>query len=246
MDWSAFIFKGLPFILLGYLIGSLPTSYLIVKFKTGYQLDRLGSGNLGARNLGRLLGRGWFVAVMLIDGAKGILPTLLALLWGYPGIHYFAALAAVAGHNYSVYIGFRGGRGIATSFGALAILSPVAMLLCLLAGGVALLLKVRVRLVNILMVTMTLPFLTLTSWLKEHWTSAQSNAWLNIALANGENIYLALITALGLIAIVLSAHLRDVTVSKPGVSEKMMEDMERARRQYLGKKTKANRSGAKN
>jgi len=239
MDCWGFIIKGLSFVVLGYLVGSLPTSYLIVKLKTGHQLDRLGTGNLGARNLGRLLGTGWFVTAMLIDVAKGALPTLLALLWGFPGIHYFTALAAVTGHNYSIYIGFRGGRGLATTFGAVAILSPVTPAFCLLVGGVALSLKSRMTLVSILMVSATLPLLTLTSWLKYHWAVVQAQPWLKIILANGESNYLALITALGLIAIVLTAHLRDVANRRRGVNEKMMEDMEKAREEYLRKKTKA-------
>lgn len=232
MDWNSILTKGLPFILLGYLIGSIPTSYTIVRLKTGYDLSKLGTGNLGARNLGRLLGVRWFIIAMTLDFAKGLIPTLLALQYGLGGVHYFTGFAAVLGHNFSVYIGFRGGRGMATAAGALAILSPVTLTFCLLVGLITLLFEKRVVLVNIVMTLTILPFFLLSAWLKYSWVTALRRPWLSFVLASGEENYLCFAFALLVATTILAAHMRDITIRKRGLEEKMVQDMEKAREEY--------------
>ena len=114
---------------IGYVIGSIPFSLLLGKLK-GVDIRKIGSGNVGAMNLGRLLGRPWFIAAFILDMLKGLFPTVLAgwllsqramvgdwsesirsLCWLLSG------LCAVLGHNYPLFLGFRGGKGVSTSFG---------------------------------------------------------------------------------------------------------------------------------
>lgn len=116
-------------IVLGYFIGALPTGLILVRVLRGEDIRKYGSGNIGTVNVLRVAGPGVAAAVLLVDVLKGLVPVLLALRGGVaPWAVVAAGLAAIAGHNWSVFLGFRGGKGIATSFGVLAGLSLQAAL----------------------------------------------------------------------------------------------------------------------
>ena len=129
-------FLGLTF--LAYLLGSIPTGLLVARFLGGPDPRRWGSGNLGAANLYRLLGRQAGFLTFLGDVAKGALPVLLScrLLTSLgpwqEGAVALVGGAAVLGHVFPVYLGFKGGKGVATSFGVVAVLAPWAALNLLL------------------------------------------------------------------------------------------------------------------
>ena len=110
--------------LLGFLLGSVPFGYVLVKLRTGDDVRGFGSGNTGATNVGRVLGRKAGLAVLLADALKGVAAVLLAALIGPPA-SAAAAFGAVAGHCYSPWLRGRGGKGVATMFGAFAVLAPV-------------------------------------------------------------------------------------------------------------------------
>lgn len=123
------------FILLGsYLIGSVPFGYLVGKMH-GVDLRECGSHNIGATNAGRVLGKKWGIIVFLADFLKGFLPVLLvscllgsdpiALGAGQAGWLLGTIFAVVLGHTYTCFLHFKGGKGVATSAGALFALSPV-------------------------------------------------------------------------------------------------------------------------
>ena len=123
-------FLGLT--LLAYLMGSIPTGLLVARFLGGPDPRQWGSGNLGAANLYRLLGRQAGGLTLLGDIAKGALPVLLGcrLLtslgpWQEGAVALVGA-AAVLGHVFPVYLGFKGGKGVATSFGVVAVVAPWA------------------------------------------------------------------------------------------------------------------------
>ena len=118
----------LPAILIGYLIGSLPIGYLLTQGTRGIDLRRVGSGNVGAANVYRTSGLGIAIGVMLADAAKGAAAVLLAGgdAGGAGSITPVAAgVAAVVGHVYPVWLGFRGGKGVATASGVFSVLSPL-------------------------------------------------------------------------------------------------------------------------
>jgi glycerol-3-phosphate acyltransferase PlsY len=123
-------FLGL--LLAAYLLGSLPTGLMVARLMKGPDPRQAGSGNLGAANLYRLLGRNAGVFTFLGDALKGALPVFLAVYGLAPlGAWQEAAVAlvggaAVLGHVFPVYLGFRGGKGVATSFGVVAVLAPLA------------------------------------------------------------------------------------------------------------------------
>jgi acyl phosphate:glycerol-3-phosphate acyltransferase len=117
-------------LILSYLLGSTPTSYLIAKHFHGLDLREHGSGNLGATNAFRVLGARSALPVMLIDIAKGFVPVWLFPRLTGAGFAWTLAFgaAAIVGHMFSVWVGFKGGKGMATSAGVFLGLAPWAVL----------------------------------------------------------------------------------------------------------------------
>ena len=118
-----------PWLLLSYLVGAIPTSYLAGRIFRGIDLREHGSGNLGATNLYRTLGWKYAVPVGLIDIAKGVIPVVLFAPQVAASQRVAAALgvAAVVGHVFSVFVRFRGGKGVATAAGVMLGLAPLAI-----------------------------------------------------------------------------------------------------------------------
>ena len=128
-------FVGLP--LLGYIAGATPFGFLAGKAK-GVDIRKHGSGNIGATNVLRILGKPIGVSVFLADFLKGALPVLLSVYlvgrdgvplqaFGRDVVPVFVALATILGHNFTFWLGFKGGKGVATSAGALVALMPLAL-----------------------------------------------------------------------------------------------------------------------
>lgn len=111
--------------LLAYLLGAIPTGFLVGKAAGNVDVRAYGSGRIGATNVYRTLGLGPFILVFCIDFAKGFFPVWFAgQLLGTPAAQVTAALATLIGHNWSVFIGFTGGRGVATGIGGLYAIAP--------------------------------------------------------------------------------------------------------------------------
>ncbi|MDQ7842879.1 MAG: glycerol-3-phosphate 1-O-acyltransferase PlsY [Armatimonadota bacterium] len=110
-----------------YLLGAVPTGLLLIRLLRGVDIRAYGSGNIGASNAFRLAGPSVAAAVLVLDTAKGVVPVLLARSWGLtPAAVVLVGLAAIAGHDWSPFLRFRGGKGVATSLGVLLVLSPAA------------------------------------------------------------------------------------------------------------------------
>ncbi|HEY1656089.1 MAG TPA: glycerol-3-phosphate 1-O-acyltransferase PlsY [Candidatus Tumulicola sp.] len=129
---SAAAAAGLALVV-AFLIGSVPFGYLIGRIFYRTDLRGQGSGNIGAMNALRTLGKTGGAAVLVLDGLKGFVPVFLAVRIGGPGIAAGIAAAAVLGHCFSPWLGWKGGKGVATSFGAIFGLSWAAGLVA--AGG---------------------------------------------------------------------------------------------------------------
>jgi len=120
--------------LVAYFVGSIPTGYLFARAR-GIDIRSVGSGNIGATNVFRTLGKTAGITVLLIDAFKGFVPAKF-LLFGVTQQTYeyhamLAGLFAILGHNYTCWLKFKGGKGIATSAGVLVALVPVALLITL-------------------------------------------------------------------------------------------------------------------
>ena len=115
--------------LFGYLSGSVPFGFLIAGRGKGIDIRNFGSGNIGATNIARILGFKWGALVFILDFMKGLLPVLLVFLFLPKGfflcriISILVALLAVIGHNWPLYLNFKGGKGVSTSIGVMSALS---------------------------------------------------------------------------------------------------------------------------
>lgn len=118
-----------------YLVSSIPFGVIVSKLK-GVNLREVGSGNIGATNVYRALGIKYALVVFIFDGAKGWLPTYMAMqLFSEHVIHVCIGLLAIAGHSLSVFVKFKGGKGAATGLGVLMALSPlISSILAILAA----------------------------------------------------------------------------------------------------------------
>lgn len=113
-------------VVFSYLLGGIPTGLLLVRAVKGVDIRRYGSGNIGTANVVRVAGPWAGAAVFVADFLKGLLPVIIAReLTGLAGSGALAGLAAVVGHCWPVWLGFRGGRGVATGVGALAAVAPL-------------------------------------------------------------------------------------------------------------------------
>lgn len=138
----------LALLALSYLVGATPTSYWVGKAFHGIDLREHGSGNLGATNTFRVLGWRWAAPVMVVDIAKGFIPVWIFPAWAPESFAWTVAFgaAAIVGHMFSLWVGFRGGKGVATSAGVFLALAPWA---ALGAFGVWLLLTFTTRMVAV-------------------------------------------------------------------------------------------------
>lgn len=115
-------------LIVAYLIGSIPTGYIIVKLFTGQDIRTIGSGSTGATNVKRVMGKKWFFTVMILDAIKGAVPVILAkvLTTAFAGIGLLPVLAAVAvilGHSKSIFLKFTGGKSVASGVGTILALN---------------------------------------------------------------------------------------------------------------------------
>jgi len=143
-------------IVLAYLIGSIPTSVWISKYFFEIDIRDYGSGNAGATNTFRILGSKWGTIVMIVDVVKGIIATSLYIVLPYYLAHEHddartkimigLGLAAVLGHIFPIWAGFRGGKGVATLFGMIIAMQPAVALCCV---GVFLLVLYLTRFVSL-------------------------------------------------------------------------------------------------
>ena len=140
-----------------YLVGSIPFAYLVTYWVKGIDIRTVGSGNVGATNVGRTLGFRYFVLVLLLDLLKGFLPTLgfpilVSRIIGTaaPDLPVVVALAAILGHTFPIYLKFRGGKGVATSLGTVLALDPISCAVALVVFGGSLLLTRYVSLSSLM------------------------------------------------------------------------------------------------
>jgi glycerol-3-phosphate acyltransferase PlsY len=119
-------------VIVSYLIGAVPFGLIATKLISGVDVRTVGSGNIGATNVLRAAGKKAAILTLLADGLKGFLPVYSVLALSSNGTAAaFAGAAAVVGHNFPVYLRFKGGKGIATGFGVILAVSPVIGLVCL-------------------------------------------------------------------------------------------------------------------
>lgn len=128
-------------ILTAYLIGSVPTGYIIVKLATGQDIRTIGSGSTGATNVKRVMGKKWFFITLLLDALKGALPVVLAKIFAtsFTDIGLLPVLAAIAvilGHSKSIFLKFTGGKSVASGVGTILALNWIVGLIIAAIWGI--------------------------------------------------------------------------------------------------------------
>ena len=170
--------RSLLLVIIAYLLGSIPFGYLIVRGRSGDDIRQSGSGGTGATNVSRRAGKAAGVFTLVLDALKGAVAVLLARLMAGTGadvnwVIAAAAIAVIVGHIFPVWLGFRGGKGVATGVGVFLILAPVA-LLC--AGVIFLAIVALTRYVSVGSITAAI-LIPLFVWLQNIFVEPVSNLY---------------------------------------------------------------------
>ncbi|MFA7116667.1 MAG: glycerol-3-phosphate 1-O-acyltransferase PlsY [Bacteroidales bacterium] len=130
------VFYEIIFLLLTYFLGSIPVGYLLTKFYTGKNILELGSGTIGSTNVKRVTGKKLSIITQLLDMLKGLLPVVLFLIFqplvSTPYYVLMLALAAIIGHDFSLFLKFKGGKGVNTTLGASVLLAPYSVFIAVI------------------------------------------------------------------------------------------------------------------
>jgi len=148
-------------VIVSYVLGSIPTGYIITKKLKGIDIRREGSGNIGATNVKRILGMKWFFIVLALDALKGFVPVFtVSVIFkaSYPFLPILAGLCAILGHTFTMFLNFKGGKGVATALGVFLALTPFSVLTAVLAFVITLLMFGYISLGSIT-ASILLPFL---------------------------------------------------------------------------------------
>jgi glycerol-3-phosphate acyltransferase PlsY len=167
-------------LVVAYLLGSIPFGYLLVRWKTGQDVRRQGSGNIGATNVLRTTGRSIALATLALDIAKGLFAVWIAdkLSGGSALWMSLAALAVMAGHAFPVFLKFQGGKAVASFIGAFLYLTPIPMIAVLIVFVVVVAATRQISMGSII----AAGSLPLATWLIEHPPSVVISATLVAAV----------------------------------------------------------------
>lgn len=143
-------FKIIIVSVLSYIIGNISASYLIAKYAAGIDIRKYGSGNAGATNVLRTLGKKAGVAAFLGDALKGVFAVVLGRLIAGEDGQIFAGLFVVIGHNWPVFLNFKGGKGIATTIGVMTAINPYIVAAIIPIGIVVIIITKYVSLASIM------------------------------------------------------------------------------------------------
>ncbi len=129
------ILLSISLIIIGYILGSIPNVYIMVKLFTGKDVRKIGSGNVGGLNAMRNVSLPAGLLGGLLDVAKGVLAVFLAQKLGlHEIVPLLTGIAAVAGHNWPLYLNFTGGKGVGTTVGVMSMIKPMVLIPCLIGG----------------------------------------------------------------------------------------------------------------
>ncbi len=197
-------------LIVSWLSGSIPTAFIVTRAATGKDIRTLGSGNAGATNVFRALGARYAIPVFLVDFLKGFIPVFAILRGGFAFavpetvLALIAGAAAIAGHLFPPFIGWRGGKGVATGAGVVTALYPPLCPACLVVFASVFLVSKRTSLASI-STAAAVPFL-----------------YAAIATISGDGFDFPLLSFLTLIAaIVIARHRRNIARLAKGTEERL-------------------------
>ncbi len=156
------LLREIIFLLLAYVLGSIPVGYILTSHYFGLNILELGSGNIGSTNVRRTTNNALGLVTQLLDMLKGLLPIALFLMFkplvSIPHFILFLALAAILGHDFSLFLRFKGGKGVNTTLGATVLLAPYSVFI---AVGLYFVVKWKFRYVSLgsIVIAFTLPLI---------------------------------------------------------------------------------------
>ncbi|MDR1782328.1 MAG: glycerol-3-phosphate 1-O-acyltransferase PlsY [Bacilli bacterium] len=167
------IFLNIIFIIIGYLVGSIPFALVIGEKFYNTDVRKAGSGNLGGTNTGRVLGKKAGLIVMVLDALKAFILVMLAMLLNhYLSLHinpYLIGLACVIGHCYPIFANFKGGKGVACAAGFILALNPLLLIIAL----ILLLINLRLHHIMSLAVIITVFILVLICFMFDYFDNCK-------------------------------------------------------------------------
>ncbi|MFA6078391.1 MAG: glycerol-3-phosphate 1-O-acyltransferase PlsY [Candidatus Omnitrophota bacterium] len=154
----AFYIAFIPAVLSAYLIGAIPTGYIMARIFKGVDIRQFGSSNMGATNVYRVVGKLPGFVTLVLDALKGVLVVAVIAVYTYSFVdtldynfyRSLLGLIAICGHIWPVFLGFKGGKGVATTIGVLSIIAPIPLILSLLIWLIIFLLTSYVSLASII------------------------------------------------------------------------------------------------
>ena len=189
-------------ILISYLIGSIPTAYLITKWYAKTDLRFEGSRNIGARNAYEVTSNKTIgILILIVDLLKGALPIFVLFLFDYSGLIPFAAASLVLGHCYPIWLRFHGGRGLATAAGIVLLVSPLLIVVWLFSYLLSELVKSNVHLQAVAATIVTAAIALLFSHELLSFFSYTSTGWSNEVLLRWQY------GATGIFVVIVSRHI---------------------------------------
>ena len=186
-------------LIIAYLIGSIPTAYILARVFYGIDIRRHGTGNVGASNVHKTVSKKLGALIMPLDILKGVLVVVVARLFDVSiALQMAAGIAAIIGHNWPIFLRFQGGRGIATSLGVILIISPwLGLIMLIMAYSLA---PLRQFSLGVFIALATLPIL---GWLLGDMLGIEEKG----------------VVAIGFIAITLIAYFRRLVVPRTALSQ---------------------------
>jgi acyl phosphate:glycerol-3-phosphate acyltransferase len=165
------VLLGIAAVIIGYLLGSIPFAYIVARLSKGVDIRKVDTGNVGAATTMRGIGVWQGIIVVICDAAKGAAAIFIAQALGLTLIWVMAAgFAAFLGHNFPIYLGFKGGHGAATTIGIFLVLVPLEMFCALVIIGIVLLINYRKVLYRVVLaLSVGSPFLPLFIWVFGIW-----------------------------------------------------------------------------
>ncbi len=184
-------FKIALALLVSFFCGSIPTAYLMGKKIKGLDIRQFGSGNVGATNAFRVLGKGWGTTCLVLDVFKGWLPTMMlgallvsehSLHWPSDAKYWAVGLAAILGHMFTPFLKFKGGKGVATSLGVVLAIAPLPVLIVAVVAVMIIWLTKYVSLASIIGSALLPLMILILQFKQDPWTSVTITTLLGLMI----------------------------------------------------------------
>jgi glycerol-3-phosphate acyltransferase PlsY len=198
------------FVIISFFLGAIPFGKIVASLK-GIDITKVGSGNIGATNVFRSVGKFWGIVVLILDALKGMIPTYLALALSktipffLPEPQVFVGIASILGHMFSPFMGFKGGKGVATSLGVFLVLTPIGIAIGVIVFALVLIIFRIVSISSITAATAVFAYVLIDS----------------ISKSNLQNSYVLILTTFLVMLFIIIRHIPNIKRLMKGEEKKI-------------------------